>query len=64
MEFFLVIGALVVASYIVFSIAGEKHESKAFWFMGLILLVALGLMIFSGDGGGPTGGQFDHLRAK
>ena len=63
-EFLVVIAALYVAAKIVFWIAGEKHESKAFFFMGIIVIAVIALLIFSGDGGGPTGGQFDHLRAK
>jgi len=63
-EFLVVMAALYVATKIVFWIAGEKHESKAFIFMGIIFIALIALVILSGDGGGPTGGQFDHLRAK
>ena len=62
--FFIGMAVLGVFGKIVFAIAGEAHESKAFWIMLAIGMIVLGFVIFSGDSGGPTGGQFDHLRAK
>ena len=63
-EFFGIIVGLMVLSWIVFAVAGETHESKAAIICGVMLLFALGYMIFSGDSGGPSSGLFDHLRAR
>ena len=60
-EFLGIMAVIAVASWIVFVIAGEKHESKAFVISFAMLMLGLGYMIFSGDGG-SSGGQFDNLR--
>lgn len=63
-SFFIIIGTLFVIGRILFWIGGEKHEGKVATFMMIVFFVVLAILMFSGDGGSPNEGAFDHLRTR